>query len=70
MHVNHASLQKQELEGDLQFTHPFAFKIRNTTKQQCDYPAYLFWKLQCQLTKLNYRLNRTKRHVSPLKNRS
>lgn len=25
----------------------------------CDHPAYLFWKVQSQLTKLNNRLTRT-----------
>ena len=33
-------------------------------KASCDYPAYLFWKLQSHLTKLNNRLNKSKRHTS------
>ncbi|MEA3405564.1 MAG: hypothetical protein U9R28_07490 [Pseudomonadota bacterium] len=37
--------------------HPI-FQVGETPKEQCDYPAYLFWKLQSQLTKLDYRLNR------------
>jgi len=37
--------------------HP-VFEVGHPPKDQCDYPAYLFWKLQSQLTKLDYRLNR------------
>ncbi|MBN2866125.1 MAG: hypothetical protein JXK16_08975 [Thiotrichales bacterium] len=31
------------------------------SKTTCDYPGYLFWKLQSQLTKLNNRLNHAQR---------
>lgn len=38
------------------------FRMSETPKDQCNQPAYLFWKLQSKITKLDYRLNRLKRH--------
>ena len=38
------------------------FRIGETPKVQCNQAAYLFWKLQSKITKLDYRLTRLKRH--------
>ncbi len=49
----------QKMDSNIPPSHP-AFKIGKTNKARCDYPGYLFWKLQSQLTKLNFRLTRSK----------
>ncbi|MDG6774742.1 hypothetical protein QCB45_10400 [Thiomicrorhabdus sp. ZW0627] len=40
-------------------------KILPPKPELYDHPSYLFWKVQSQLVKLNYRLNRTTHHRKP-----